>query len=93
MREIGVRELKASLSETLRAVDGGEQVRVTVRGRAVADIVPAGAGGDDPLRELVADGRVAPPSRSRPARAPRLAKTKGSASASALVLAERDAER
>jgi prevent-host-death family protein len=91
MREIGVRELKQSLSETLKAVGRGEQVRVTVRGKAVADIVPAGAAGDDRLRELVAQGRVVPPSRSRPTRAPRLAK--GSTSASGLVLADRDAER
>jgi prevent-host-death family protein len=92
MREIGVRELKESLSETLRAVGRGEQVRVTIRGRPVADIVPAGvAVGDDRIRELVAGGRVVPPSKSRPSRAPRLAK--GLGSASTLVLAERDAER
>jgi prevent-host-death family protein len=92
MREIGVRELKRSLSETLRAVGRGEQIRVTVRGRAVADLVPAGAAvGDDRLRELVAAGRIVPPARSRPARAPRLLKS--TASASALVLADRDVER
>ena len=43
MREIGVRELKQSLSETLRAVGRGEPVRVTLRGRPLADIVPAGS--------------------------------------------------
>jgi prevent-host-death family protein len=92
MREIGVRELKSSLSETLRAVGRGEQVRVTVRGQAIADIVPAGATtGDDRVRELVAQGRLVPPARSRPARAPRLAKAKRSASD--VVLAERDDER
>lgn len=92
MREIGVRELKQSLSETLRAVARGEQVRVTSRGRPVADIVPAGvAVGNDRLRELVAEGRVVPPARARPPRAPKLAKTRRSASA--LVLSERDAER
>ncbi|HEX5924208.1 MAG TPA: type II toxin-antitoxin system prevent-host-death family antitoxin [Baekduia sp.] len=91
MREIGVRELKQSLSETLKAVGRGEQIRVTVRGKAIADIVPAGVAGDDRLRELVAQGRVVPPSRSRPARPPRLAKS--TTSASALVLAERDTER
>jgi len=92
MREIGVRELKRTLSETLRAVGRGEQVRVTVRGRAIADIVPAGpAAGHDRLRELVADGRITPPSRAQPRRPPRLAKARRSASA--LVLAERDAER
>ncbi len=92
MREIGVRELKQSLSETLRAVSRGQQVRVTVRGQPVADIVPAGASaGDSRLRELVAEGRLVAPARSRPGKAPRLIQTRRSASA--LVLAEREAER
>ncbi|HET8537871.1 MAG TPA: type II toxin-antitoxin system prevent-host-death family antitoxin [Solirubrobacteraceae bacterium] len=92
MREIGVRELKQSLSETLRAVSRGEQVRVTLRGRPVADIVPTGrARGDDRLHELVAQGRVAKPARARPEQAPQLVKASGSASS--LVLSERDAER
>jgi prevent-host-death family protein len=92
MREIGVRELKRSLSETLRAVNRGQQVRVTVRGRPVADIVPAGASADDDrLRELVADGRLVAPTRARDRKAPRLVKTRRSASS--LVLSERDAER
>jgi prevent-host-death family protein len=92
MREIGVRQLKQSLSETLRAVGRGEQVRVTLRGRPLADIVPAGAAVmDDRLRELVANGRVVPPARARPTRAPKLAKARSIASS--LVLSERDAER
>ncbi len=92
MREMGVRELKQSLSETLRAVGRGEQVRVTLRGRPLADIVPAGAAAvDDRLRELVANGRVVPPARARPQRPPRLVET--TRSASSLVLSERDAER
>jgi prevent-host-death family protein len=92
MRQVGVRELKQSLSETLRAVARGEQVRVTVRGVPVADIVPAGAadaGGE--VRRLVAEGRLTPPSRGRPQHAPTLVAARRSASA--LVLAERDAER
>jgi prevent-host-death family protein len=92
MREIGVRELKTTLSQTLRAVARGQQVRVTVRGRPVADIVPAGASvKDDPLRALVAEGRLTPHTRARARRAPRLVETR--TSASSLVLAERDAER
>jgi prevent-host-death family protein len=92
MREIGVRELKQSLSETLRAVSRGQQVRVTVRGQPVADIVPAGASArDSRLRELVAEGRLVAPARTRPGKAPRL--IQASRSASDLVLAERDAER
>ena len=91
MREMGVRELKQSLSATLRAVARGEQVRVTLRGRPLADIVPAGlAAGDDRMRELVATGRVVPPARAHPRRPPALV---NALSASALVLRERDAER
>lgn len=92
MREIDVRDLKRSLSETLRAVERGEQVRVTVRGCPVADIVPAGAAAsDDRVRALVAEGRLTPPAAARPTRAARLVKVRGSASA--MVIAERDAER
>jgi prevent-host-death family protein len=93
MREIGVRALKQSLSETLREVSArGQQVRVTVRGRPLVDIVPAAASaGDDHLRRLVAQGRLTPPARARPAQAPRLVQARRSASS--LVLAEREAER
>jgi prevent-host-death family protein len=92
MREMGVRELKQSLSATLRAVGRGEQVRVTLRGRPLADIVPARAAGVDyRLSELIANGRVVPPARARPRSAPKLAKARRSASS--LVLSERDAER
>lgn len=91
MDEIGVRDLKASLSEVLRRVGRGEQVRVTMRGEPIADIVPAGARRQD-LSGLVAEGRLAPPSRALPATAPRLARA-GGTSASELIAAERDAER
>lgn len=92
MREIGVRELKTTLSQTLRAVARGQRVRVTLHGRPVADIVPAGvAAEDDRLCELAAQGRLVPPSRARPRRAPRLVTS--DRSASSLVLAEREAER
>jgi prevent-host-death family protein len=92
VREIGVRELKTTLSQTLRAVARGQQVRVTLRGRPLADIVPAGASAnDDPLRQLVAQGRLVAPTRGRPTQAPR--PEKSDRSASGLVLTERDAER
>jgi prevent-host-death family protein len=91
MREIGVRELKTTLSQTLRSVAGGQQVRVTLRGQPLADIVPAGASaGDDRLRRLVAQGRLVAPTRARPTRAPR--PMKSDRSASRLVLDEREAE-
>ena len=92
MREIGVRELKQALSKTLRDVGRGEHVRVTLRGRPVADIVPAGAAAsDNRLRQLIAEGRLAAPERARPKQAPRLVRARRPASS--LVLAERDAER
>ena len=92
MREMGVRELKQALSKTLRDVGRGEHVRVTLRGRPVADIVPAGAGaGKNRLDRLIAEGRLIAPARARPKRAPRL--VKGRRLASSLVLVERDAER
>lgn len=89
---MGVRELRASLSAALRDVDRGERIRVTSRGRAVADIVPAGStAADERLSALVAEGRITLASGRRPPRPPRLARARESASA--LVLAERDAER
>jgi len=92
MREIGVRELKSSLSSVLHDVEAGEQVRVTVRGRPVADIVPATARrGAARLRELVANGQVTPAAQALPSRSPRPLPSKRSASS--IVLAERDAER
>ena len=92
MREIGVRELRESLAEVLRAVEAGEHVRVTSRGKALADIVPAGSPARDALlEELVRQGRVVPASRGRPAKAPRMAKS--DTSATAAVLADRGKER
>ncbi len=40
MRVLGVRELKAHLSEALEAVASGEVIEITNHGRSVARIVP-----------------------------------------------------
>ena len=81
--------MKANLSAVLQRVDAGEQIRVTVRGRHVADLVPAGARpADARLRGLVADGKVALAARPRPRSRPRPVNT--GSSATAIVLAERD---
>jgi prevent-host-death family protein len=91
MRIVGIRDLKQSLSATLRAVGRGEHVRVTSRGRPIADIVPAGAAtADERLRRLVAEGRLVLPTRGKPVKAPRLMASPRSASE--LVLAEREVE-
>lgn len=92
MREIGVRELKAALSETLRSAGAGERIRVTVHGRPIADIVPTGAADEvDPLEALVREGILVPATRPLPTATPR--PLLGTESATAIILAERDAER
>lgn len=40
--QIGVRALRNRTSEVIAAVESGERVTLTVRGNAVADIVPHG---------------------------------------------------
>ena len=42
MREIPQRELRNNVAAVLREVEGGESLRVTVRGRPVADLIPVG---------------------------------------------------
>jgi prevent-host-death family protein len=39
-REVAQRELRNNISAVLREVEAGSRIRVTVRGRAVADLVP-----------------------------------------------------
>lgn len=42
MAEVGIRDLKAHLSEHLQRVQGGLRLIVTDRGRAIATITPVG---------------------------------------------------
>ncbi len=42
-KEIGAFDAKTRLSEILRKVEQGERFTITVRGRAVADVVPTQA--------------------------------------------------
>jgi prevent-host-death family protein len=50
--EIGAFDAKTKLSELLRKVEQGERFTITVRGRAVANLVPASR---DPSAEKVAE--------------------------------------
>jgi len=95
MREMGVRELKATLSEVLRAVDSGNRVRITLRGRPVADIVPAQPtpAPQSWLERMVAEGRITPATRPKPAHPPEPGKLLPGMTASEFVIAEREAER
>lgn len=92
MREIGIGELKANLGSVLRRVGEGERVRVTRRGRYVADLLPPET---DPaemhMRRLIAEGKVTPASGSIPKNPPPPRKT--GRSASAVILAEREEDR
>lgn len=53
---IGVRELKAQLSRTLRQVKAGETVIITERGKPIGRIVPMESSLEDRMRELMAAG-------------------------------------
>jgi prevent-host-death family protein len=92
VREIGVQELRANLSSVLRRVGEGERVRITRRGRYVADLLPPET---DPaemqMRRLIAEGRVTPPSKPLDRDPPPPRDT--GRSASAVILAEREEDR
>lgn len=94
MGEIGVRELRATLSKVLRRVEQGERFRVMRRGRPVADLVPATPAGSERysehMRRLISEGKVTPASRPLPPAPPLI---DSPISASAIVLAEREEER
>jgi prevent-host-death family protein len=51
--EIGAFDAKTKLSEILRRVDQGERFTITVRGRAVADVVPTQARNQRAIDEAV----------------------------------------
>ncbi len=81
MRTVGIKALKNDLSRHIRAVEAGETVRVTDRGRTVAEIVPPR--GIDPhldqdrqriLAQLIDEGRLSlartPADRPLPKRRP-----------------------
>ncbi len=58
MERIGVRELRQHASRYLARVASGETLEVTDRGRPVAMLVPVRG---DEWRDLIASGRVVPP--------------------------------
>lgn len=91
MREIGVRDLRAQLSSVLRRVERGERVKVTSRGRPVAEIVPVGPERSETMRRLIAEGKVTPASRPLPKEPPLPIDT--GISGTAIILAEREEER
>lgn len=96
MREIGVRELKAKLSEILRSIEAGESVRVTNHGKPVADIVPPRKQTyDERMDELAALGLVTRRKNKGPLPPfyPKVKLPPGSPMASDLIIADRESER
>jgi antitoxin (DNA-binding transcriptional repressor) of toxin-antitoxin stability system len=69
VRAVGIRELRASLAESVRIAGGGERVVVTVGGRPVAQIGPLDADAPD-LERLIGSGAVIPPRRTSEWRPP-----------------------
>ena len=59
METVGIRELKARLSQHLKRVRAGTRLTVTERGRSIATIAPVETeAGLDWAHELVAEGRA-----------------------------------
>jgi prevent-host-death family protein len=57
-RRVGIRELKATLSECVRDVRRGHAVVITEHGRPVARIVPEGASARERVQMLQSAGAV-----------------------------------
>lgn len=93
MREIGVKELKATLSEALRAAESGERITVTKHGRAIAEFGPPRTAEtpDQQMQRLIAEGLVKPATKPVPQQEPPLYKAESPASD--FIFAEREAER
>jgi prevent-host-death family protein len=59
MEQVGIRALKAALSEFVRRAAAGERILVTERGRPVAELGPHQSGNlPERLAELVSRGQV-----------------------------------
>ncbi len=61
--EVGVRELRDRLRRWLDAVEGGEEVTITERGRPIARLI--GVSSAPSLDRLIAEGVVTPAKRLR----------------------------
>ncbi|MCP3856015.1 MAG: type II toxin-antitoxin system prevent-host-death family antitoxin [Actinomycetia bacterium] len=71
MERIGIRDLRANLADYVRRAERGERVVVTVDGQPLAELGPVGgSSGAATLDELIANGLVRAPGRSRGATLP-----------------------
>ena len=88
-RRVGIRELKARLSECVRDVKGGATIVVTEHGRSVARLVPETASVDERLDALKASGAVLW-SGHRLGKSARAPQTKGSRTVAAILVENRE---
>lgn len=88
---IGIRDLKARLSEYVRRVKGGATIVVTEHGRAVARLVPEPMSLHDRLRALAEAGEVGWNGEPYAPAGPKV-RIRGARTLSDLVVAERDRE-
>jgi prevent-host-death family protein len=82
---VTARELKFRLGQYLAVAQAGQPVRISLRGRVVAELRPIGRASSDALRGLVAEGLATPGKGSLPMREPVPSQRK----ASDLIIAER----
>lgn len=62
MERIGLRELRQHASRYVDRAAGGESIEISVRGRLVARLVPAGQDGPGSWADLISRGEVLPAS-------------------------------
>ncbi len=92
MADVGVRAFKADVSGYLKRAAAGERVRVTSRGRALVELVPAAA--DRPIDAIqrLRESGVVTPAQTHEVVLPRR-QYQASGSLSDDIVAERDRER
>jgi prevent-host-death family protein len=87
--DVGVRDLKARLSEYLARVERGEVIGVTSRGRRIAEIVPALR--TDDVERGIAEGWITVVRDEPPAAVVRVRPRPGTRSTTEIIRADRDA--
>jgi prevent-host-death family protein len=90
-RHVGIRELKAKLSECVRTVKAGGTVIVTEHGRAVARLVPEPTSLRDRLLALTASGDIIWNGQPYKPAGP-VARVRGPRTLADLIVEERDRE-
>lgn len=86
MTRMGIRELRDTLTQTIRRVRNGESIEITHDGEPVARIVPHR---EDRIAQLIAEGKLQPARRPRTYPLPPPVKQTGPISASEALADDR----